>query len=90
MTRNFDIYFINYQVLQLDEQMKSLAQTLQNVRNLFIIGRGFQFATCLEAALKIKEIAYIHSEVYHKLPIFLSLSNDLNSVDDVCIFGGSE
>jgi len=51
-----------HKALQLDEQMKSLAHTLQHVRNLFIIGRGFQFATCLEAALKIKEIAYIHSE----------------------------
>jgi glucosamine 6-phosphate synthetase-like amidotransferase/phosphosugar isomerase protein len=63
--------------------MKSLAHTLQNVRNLFIIGRGFQFATCLEAALKIKEIAYIHSEVYHNIPTPLSLLTVLSSSDDV-------
>ena len=26
------------------------------------MGRGYSFATCLEGALKIKELTYIHSE----------------------------
>lgn len=26
------------------------------------MGRGYSFATCLEGALKIKELAYMHSE----------------------------
>merc|ERR1712187_1079621 len=26
------------------------------------MGRGYHYATCLEAALKIKELSYIHSE----------------------------
>lgn len=26
------------------------------------MGRGYQHATCLEGALKIKEISYLHSE----------------------------
>jgi len=26
------------------------------------MGRGYQYATCLEAALKIKEVCYVHSE----------------------------
>jgi glucosamine--fructose-6-phosphate aminotransferase (isomerizing) len=29
---------------------------------LLIMGRGYQHATCLEGALKIKEISYLHSE----------------------------
>jgi glucosamine--fructose-6-phosphate aminotransferase (isomerizing) len=30
--------------------------------SMLLVGRGFQFATCMEGALKIKEIAYIHTE----------------------------
>lgn len=26
------------------------------------MGRGFNFATCLEGALKVKELTYMHSE----------------------------
>ncbi len=51
-----------HEALQLEDQIKKLALELSNVKSLFLIGRGFQRATCLEAALKIKEIAYIHSE----------------------------
>ena len=28
----------------------------------FLICRGFNFATCLEGALKVKELTYMHSE----------------------------
>ena len=37
-------------------------EMLKTVRSLFLIGRGYQWATCLEGALKIKEIAYVHCE----------------------------
>ena len=30
----------------------------------FFIGRGIDYAICLEASLKLKEISYIHSEAY--------------------------
>jgi glucosamine--fructose-6-phosphate aminotransferase (isomerizing) len=51
-------------VLQLDRTLQQLAaSTLRNAQSLLIMGRGFQYSTCLEAALKIKELAYIHSEV---------------------------
>lgn len=50
-------------VLQLDRSLQQLAaKTLSNTTSLLIMGRGFQHSTCLEAALKIKELAYIHSE----------------------------
>jgi glucosamine 6-phosphate synthetase-like amidotransferase/phosphosugar isomerase protein len=53
-----------HNVLQLDRTLQQLAaSTLRNAQSLLIMGRGFQFSTCLEAALKIKELAYIHSEV---------------------------
>lgn len=29
---------------------------------MLLIGRGYSFATCLEGALKIKELTYVHAE----------------------------
>jgi len=51
------------EVLKLDAQLQSLAKdTLYKEKSLLILGRGYQHATCLEGALKIKEISYMHSE----------------------------
>jgi glucosamine--fructose-6-phosphate aminotransferase (isomerizing) len=50
-------------VLEQDKSLQELATTsLSNQRSLLIMGRGYQHATCLEGALKIKEISYLHSE----------------------------
>lgn len=35
-----------------------------NNRDVFFVGRNLDSATCLEGSLKLKEIAYIHSEAY--------------------------
>ncbi|ADM11887.1 glucosamine fructose-6-phosphate aminotransferase [Encephalitozoon intestinalis ATCC 50506] len=48
--------------LELSNSTRDLADVLKNDANLLIIGRGHQYSTCLEGALKIKEITYIHSE----------------------------
>ncbi|KAJ1973286.1 glutamine--fructose-6-phosphate transaminase (isomerizing), partial [Dimargaris cristalligena] len=51
------------EVLKLDDQLQQLAQNvLHKEKSLLILGRGLQNATCLEGALKIKEISYMHSE----------------------------
>ncbi|KAI9497887.1 isomerising glucosamine-fructose-6-phosphate aminotransferase [Zychaea mexicana] len=51
------------EVLAEDANLQSLARdTLSKERSLLIMGRGYQNATCLEGALKIKEISYMHSE----------------------------
>ncbi|MBN3280963.1 GFPT2 aminotransferase, partial [Polyodon spathula] len=49
-------------VLALDSKIKELADELYKQRSLLVMGRGFHYATCLEGALKIKEITYMHSE----------------------------
>ncbi|RKP06251.1 isomerising glucosamine-fructose-6-phosphate aminotransferase [Thamnocephalis sphaerospora] len=50
-------------VLEQDASLKKLAQdVLHKEKSLLIMGRGFQNATCLEGALKIKEVSYMHSE----------------------------
>jgi glucosamine--fructose-6-phosphate aminotransferase (isomerizing) len=42
--------------------MEELANSLAKERSLLVMGRGYQYATCLEGALKIKELTYMHSE----------------------------
>ncbi|XP_049819375.1 glutamine--fructose-6-phosphate aminotransferase [isomerizing] 2-like isoform X2 [Aethina tumida] len=49
-------------VLELDEEVKKLAESLYQKKSLLMMGRGFNFATCLEGALKVKELTYMHSE----------------------------
>jgi len=45
------------------EKIKKLsAEFLDNQRDAFYIGRGIDYALSLEAALKLKEISYIHAE----------------------------
>ena len=48
--------------LKLDEQMLELARTLQGENSLLLFGRGYNYATALEGALKVKEVALLHSE----------------------------
>mmetsp|Transcript_21244 Transcript_21244/g.55444 ORF Transcript_21244/g.55444 Transcript_21244/m.55444 type:complete len:690 (+) Transcript_21244:71-2140(+) len=48
--------------LKLDEDCKKLAQFYKDKENLLLMGRGYNFANCLEGSLKIKELAYIHTE----------------------------
>jgi len=49
-------------VLELDGKVLEIAKQLYEKRSLLIMGRGFNFATCLEGALKVKELTYMHSE----------------------------
>ncbi|KAK9471782.1 uncharacterized protein V1510DRAFT_418995 [Dipodascopsis tothii] len=50
-------------VLQLDDKIKQMVTSeLVSQKSLLLLGRGYQFATALEGALKIKEISYMHSE----------------------------
>lgn len=49
-------------ILALDRNIQQLASAITKERSLLIMGRGYQYSTCLEAALKIKELTYMHSE----------------------------
>lgn len=50
------------QVLALDHEVMMLAKELYKQKSLLIMGRGYNYSTCLEGALKIKELTYMHSE----------------------------
>ncbi|KAI9077963.1 hypothetical protein K1719_040092 [Acacia pycnantha] len=50
------------EVLKQDQEMKDLAKLLMSEQSLLVFGRGFNYATALEGALKVKEVALMHSE----------------------------
>ncbi|WP_352400645.1 glutamine--fructose-6-phosphate transaminase (isomerizing) [Anaerotignum sp.] len=52
------------EVLKLDGQMAELAKRYAHSEDVFIIGRGLDYAAAMESSLKLKEISYIHSEAY--------------------------
>lgn len=51
-------------ILSKKETYQILAQKLYRNESMFFIGRGIDYALCMEASLKMKEISYIHSEAY--------------------------
>ena len=52
------------EVLKSENKIKEIAEKYCNKEKIFFIGRGFDYATCMEGSLKLKEISYIHSEAY--------------------------
>ncbi|MBI2852274.1 MAG: glutamine--fructose-6-phosphate transaminase (isomerizing) [Chloroflexi bacterium] len=50
------------QTLQCDRQIKELAEKYRGFENFFYLGRKYNYPIAREGALKIKEIAYVHSE----------------------------
>jgi len=52
------------QTLKLDPDIKKLAKIFINKEHALFIARGIHYPVALEAALKLKEISYIHAEAY--------------------------
>lgn len=52
------------QILKLDAKMAEIAKKYAGSKDVFIIGRGLDYAAAMESSLKLKEISYIHSEAY--------------------------
>src|SRR5688572_27786260 len=50
------------QVLELSDAVRELARIYKSASNFLYLGRGYNFPTALEGALKLKEISYIHAE----------------------------
>ena len=51
-------------ILELDAQIKGIAERFRDANNALYLGRGYNFPVALEGALKLKEISYIHAEGY--------------------------
>uniref|UniRef100_A0A0N4Z2R8 glutamine--fructose-6-phosphate transaminase (isomerizing) n=1 Tax=Parastrongyloides trichosuri TaxID=131310 RepID=A0A0N4Z2R8_PARTI len=77
-------------ILELDSKIREIAESIYKERSLLVMGRGYNFATCLEGALKIKELSYMHCEgimsgelkhgplamVDENMPIIMVICND--------------
>ncbi|KAJ5583858.1 hypothetical protein N7450_006522 [Penicillium hetheringtonii] len=79
------------EILKLNDSIKEMcAKFFKDQKSLLLLGRGAQFPTALEGALKIKEISYLHCEavmsgelkhgvlalVDENLPIIMILTRD--------------
>ncbi|MBT7402426.1 glutamine--fructose-6-phosphate transaminase (isomerizing) [Candidatus Woesearchaeota archaeon] len=56
------IYYLTSKAMR--DHIKELSERLRYTQHIYLIGRGLQHPTALEAALKIKEVSYIHAEAY--------------------------
>ena len=52
------------EILKLDDMILDIAKKYYTAENFLYLGRGYQFPSALEGALKLKEISYIHAEGY--------------------------
>ena len=52
------------EVLNKDEEIKLIAQSVAEARDVLFLGRGVNFPIAMEGALKLKEVSYIHAEGY--------------------------
>ena len=53
-----------HQMLEADAEIRDIAATLAQARDVLYFGRGPMYPIALEGALKLKEISYIHAEGY--------------------------
>ena len=78
------------QALKLNDDIERLSGIYTYVHNFLYLGRGYNYPSALEGALKLKEISYIHAEGYpaaemkhgpialidHELPTVVIAPND--------------
>lgn len=54
----------NLTAASMRDKLRQLSERLSKENHIFVLGRGSLFATASEAALKIKEVSYIHAEAF--------------------------
>lgn len=65
MVNTEDLQKLPYYIETLiNKDYTSLANMLMTKDDIYFIGRGIDYALCMEGSLKLKEISYIHSEAY--------------------------
>lgn len=52
------------ETLKLNKAIEKLSNTYTYVHNFLYLGRGYNYPSAIEGALKLKEISYIHAEGY--------------------------
>ena len=71
-------------IFEMNDQIENLAKIFTYAHNFLYLGRGYNFPSALEGALKLKEISYIHAEGYPaaemKHGTIALIDNDMPSV----------
>ena len=52
------------EILKRKDDFKNIAEELKDQESVFYTGRGIDFTTAKEGALKLKEVSYIHTEAF--------------------------
>ena len=52
------------EIIKKQDKYRDIAKKIFKDHEMFFIGRNIDYALCMEASLKMKEISYIHSEAY--------------------------
>jgi glucosamine--fructose-6-phosphate aminotransferase (isomerizing) len=87
-------------VLALEPEIKEIAKQYGSVKDCILLARGYQGATVMEAALKIKEVSYIHAEailagelkhgplalIEPNMPIIMVMTKDRHYEDNMNAF----
>ena len=72
------------EIFRLNDKIEELAQIFTYAHNFLYLGRGYNYPSALEGALKLKEISYIHAEGYPaaemKHGTIALIDNDMPSV----------
>jgi glucosamine--fructose-6-phosphate aminotransferase (isomerizing) len=64
MLSSVSLLFKNHMYDLLHEFIPTILPLVENQSNMFLLGRGFSHAVCLEGALKLKELTYQNAEGY--------------------------
>jgi glutamine---fructose-6-phosphate transaminase (isomerizing) len=59
---NFDIISKSMNEILASQNIREIAKKLKDTSDIYILGRGIHFPIASEAALKLKELTYIHAE----------------------------
>jgi glucosamine--fructose-6-phosphate aminotransferase (isomerizing) len=52
------------QILEESEKIRQIAKKYKNYKDFLFVGRGYNYPSALEGAIKLKETSYIHAEAY--------------------------
>ncbi|MCQ4924430.1 glutamine--fructose-6-phosphate transaminase (isomerizing) [Tissierella carlieri] len=52
------------EIFKKSDEIKKIAEIIKDKNSVFYIGRGLDYQTSMEGALKLKEISYIHTEAF--------------------------
>lgn len=60
-----ELNYLSNEIIELiNRDYSNIVDEIIKKDNIFFIGRGMDYALCMEGSLKLKEVSYLHSEAY--------------------------